>query len=79
MFYSYKSLSFVPLFSIFLSFQPLFLLFFTIIILVFGLHLGIEKYTDIKEKPNFPHTIYKEIQGGEVAKSYMRKGFLIYE
>jgi hypothetical protein len=34
-------------------------------------------YTDKKEKKIFP--IYKEIQSGAVAKSYMRKGFLIYE
>jgi hypothetical protein len=32
------------------------------------------RYTD---KKNF--LIYKEIQTGAVAKSYMRKGFLIYE
>ncbi len=36
-----------------------------------------EKYSDKKEKKNF--LIYKEIQMGAVAKSYMRKGFLIYE
>jgi hypothetical protein len=35
------------------------------------------EYTDKKRKSNFPH--YKEIQSGAVAKSYMRKGFLIYE
>ncbi len=34
-------------------------------------------YTDKKENQNFP--IHKEIQSGAVAKSYMRKGFLIYE
>ncbi len=34
-------------------------------------------YTD--KKTNFPHIQYKEIQSGAVAKSYMRKGFLIYE
>jgi hypothetical protein len=34
-------------------------------------------YTD-KNKINFPH-IYKEIQSVAVAKSHMRKGFLIYE
>jgi hypothetical protein len=34
-------------------------------------------YTDKKE--NQILLIYKEIQGGAVAKSYMRKGFLIYE
>jgi hypothetical protein len=32
-----------------------------------------------KRKSNFPHTVYKEIQSGAVAKSYMRKGFLINE
>jgi hypothetical protein len=34
-------------------------------------------YTDKKEKAFF--LIYKEIQMGSVAKSYMRKGFLMYE
>jgi hypothetical protein len=34
-------------------------------------------YTDKKEKKIFP--IFKKIQSGAVAKSYMRKGFLIYE
>jgi hypothetical protein len=34
-------------------------------------------YTDKKEKKIF--LIIKEIQSGAVAKSYMRKGFLIYE
>ncbi len=34
-------------------------------------------HTDKKEKKIF--LIYKEIQTGAVAKSYMRKGFLIYE
>jgi hypothetical protein len=34
-------------------------------------------YTDKKEIKIF--LIYKEIQKGAVAKSYMRKGFLIYE
>ncbi len=33
--------------------------------------------TDKKEKEIF--IIYKKIQMGAVAKSYMRKGFLIYE
>jgi len=33
--------------------------------------------TDKKEKKIY--LIYKEIQSGAVAKSYMRKGFLIYE
>jgi hypothetical protein len=34
-------------------------------------------YTEKKENKIF--LIYKEIQNGAVAKSYMRKGFLIYE
>ncbi len=34
-------------------------------------------YTDKKENKFFP--VYKEIQSGAVAKSYMKKGFLIYE
>jgi hypothetical protein len=34
-------------------------------------------HTDKKENEIFP--IYKEIQSGAVAKSYMRKSFLIYE
>jgi hypothetical protein len=34
-------------------------------------------YTDKKENKIF--LIYEEIQSGAVAKSYMRKGFLIYE
>jgi hypothetical protein len=33
-------------------------------------------YTD---KKNQVFLIYKEIQSGAVSKSYMRKGFLIYE
>jgi hypothetical protein len=33
-------------------------------------------YSDKKEKKNF--LIYKEIQSGAVAKSYMRKAHLIY-
>jgi hypothetical protein len=36
-------------------------------------------HTDKKRKSNFPHIRYKEIQSGAVAKSSMRKGFLIYE
>jgi hypothetical protein len=35
------------------------------------------RHTDKKEKKMF--LIYKEIQSGTVAKSFMRKGFLIYE
>ncbi len=35
------------------------------------------EYTDKKENKIFLK--YKEIQSGAVAKSYMRKGFLIYE
>jgi hypothetical protein len=34
-------------------------------------------YTDKKENKIF--LIFREIQSGAVAKSYMRKGFLIYE
>jgi hypothetical protein len=34
-------------------------------------------YTDKKENRFFPK--YKEIQSGAVAKSYMRKGFPIYQ
>ncbi len=34
-------------------------------------------HTDKKENKIF--LIYKEIQSGAVAKSYVRKGFLIYE
>jgi hypothetical protein len=33
--------------------------------------------TDKKENPIF--LIFKEFQSGAVAKSYMRKGFVIYE
>ncbi len=34
----------------------------------------------VKKKIKFsPSTVYKEIQNGTVAKSYMKKGFLIYE
>jgi hypothetical protein len=36
----------------------------------------IKHYTDKKENKIF--LIYKEIQSGAVAKSYMRKGFLIH-
>jgi hypothetical protein len=32
-----------------------------------------------KKKFKFSSYTYKEIQNGAVAKSYMRKGFLIYE
>ncbi len=39
--------------------------------------LGAEPYTDKKENEIF--LINKEIQMGAVVKSYMRKGFLIYE
>jgi hypothetical protein len=34
---------------------------------------------DKKENQIFLHIEYKEIHSGAVAKSYMRKGFLIYE
>ncbi len=35
------------------------------------------RYTDKKENQIF--LIYREIQSGALAKSHMRKGFLIYE
>jgi hypothetical protein len=38
---------------------------------------GTQVHTDKKENKIF--LIYKEIQSVAVAKSYMRKGFLIYE
>jgi hypothetical protein len=37
----------------------------------------VSSYTDKKEHQIL--LIFKEIQSGAVAKSYMRKGFLIYE
>jgi hypothetical protein len=40
-------------------------------------HVLFSTYTDKKENQIF--LIYQEIQSGAVAKSYMRKGFLIYE
>jgi hypothetical protein len=40
-------------------------------------HRPLAIYTDKKEYKIF--LVYKEIQMGAVAKSYMRKGFLIYE
>jgi hypothetical protein len=51
-------------------------------LLVTRLHLPVHScilqlITDKKENKVF--LIYKEIQMGAVAKSYMRKGFLIYE
>ncbi len=39
--------------------------------------LQVHTYTDKKENKIF--LIFKEIQMGAVAKSYKRKGFLIYE
>jgi hypothetical protein len=41
------------------------------------LHYCIRRHTDKKENQIF--LIYKEIQNGAVAKSYMTKGLLIYE
>jgi hypothetical protein len=38
----------------------------------------VHQYTLIKKKIKF-FLIYNEIQSGAVAKSYMRRGFLIYE
>jgi hypothetical protein len=43
---------------------------------VSGVWINLEPtYTDKKENKTF--LIYKEVQSGAVAKSYMRKGFLI--
>jgi hypothetical protein len=41
-----------------------------------GVKIKICPHTDKKENKIFH--IYKEIQNGAVAKSYMRNGFLIY-
>jgi hypothetical protein len=38
----------------------------------------LEKPAPIKKKLNFPHILYKEIQKGSVAKSYMTNGLLTY-
>jgi hypothetical protein len=35
--------------------------------------------TLIKKKKLFPHILYKEIQKGAVAKSYITNGLLIYD
>ncbi len=45
--------------------------------LYFSIFFIVWCYTDKKEHQIF--LIYKEIQSGAVAKSYMRKGLLIYE
>jgi hypothetical protein len=37
------------------------------------------QYCTLMKKENIIFLIYKEIQSGAVAKSYMKKGFLIYE
>jgi hypothetical protein len=44
---------------------------------IFNVFYVITLYTDRKENQIF--LMYKETQSGAVAKSYMRKGFLIYE
>ncbi len=44
---------------------------------VYRTPLYIHSYTDKKEKKIF--LIYREIQSGAIAKSYIRNGFLIYE
>ncbi len=44
---------------------------------MWGQRRGVGQYTDKKENNIF--LTYKEIQNGAVAKSYIRKGFLIYE
>jgi hypothetical protein len=43
------------------------------------LNAMIERRFRYTEKENLNFLKYKEIQMGAVAKSYMRKGFLIYE
>ncbi len=42
-------------------------------------HLGEFSIISTDKKENNIFLIYKEIQSGAVAKSYMAKGFLIYE
>ncbi len=44
-----------------------------------GLIFNTDNYTTLIKKGNKFVLIYKEIQMGAVAKSKMRKGFLIYE
>jgi hypothetical protein len=44
---------------------------------IFFTELFLVRYTDKKLKSNFP--IYKKIQNGAVAKSYMTNGLLIFE
>jgi hypothetical protein len=55
---------------------------FSYLIAVVGSELGREKkpesYTDKKENQIFLILVYKEIQNGSVAKSYMTNGLLIY-
>jgi hypothetical protein len=40
--------------------------------------MGLWRKNSLIKKENKTFLIYKEIQKGAVAKSYMRKGFLIY-
>ncbi len=42
-------------------------------------HMDRIKYATLIKKGNKIFLIYKDIQMGPVANSYMRKGFLIYE
>ncbi len=42
-------------------------------------HSNIWSHTDKKENEMFLIHVYKEFHMGSVSKSYMRKGFLIYE
>ncbi len=44
---------------------------------VFSVYMWGRRFTDKKENEIF--LIYKEMQMGSVATSYIRKGFLIYE
>jgi hypothetical protein len=50
-----------------------------VLLLVGPLRLQPVFYTYTDQKENLFFLIYMEIQSGAVAKSYMRKGFLIYE
>ncbi len=60
------------------------LLFLRYFLETLGTRLGKKRYINDKgnhtdKKENEIFLIYKEIQMGSVAKSYIRKGFLIYE
>jgi hypothetical protein len=50
--------------------------YFRYIVVIIYYKVQATSYTDKKENQNFP--IYKEIQNGAVAKSYITNGLLIY-